>query len=461
MIKKFPKDFAWGCATASYQIEGAWLEGGKGLSIWDAFTHLPGKIKNGDTGDVSCDHYHRFRDDVRLMASQGLKAYRFSIAWSRILPQGRGEVNAEGIQFYSDLIDALLAEGITPWVTLYHWDLPLALQMEMDGWRNPEIADVFADYAAVCFEALGDRVKHWITLNEPWVVSIFGHSNGVMAPGRVSKSEPYEVAHQLLRAHGKAVAVYRDRFQSKQKGRIGITNNCDWREPYSDKAEDQAAAQRALEFFLGWFADPIYLGDYPKVMRERLGDRLPAFSDEDRALIKGSSDFFGLNHYSTLYAANVREGETVETDPYGNGGMSEDQDVNLISDPNWKKTPMGWNVVPWGCRKMLHWIDQRYDHPEIIITENGCTCDDQLVDGTVEDVDRVEFLRLYLEECQQAIEEGVQLRGYFAWSFMDNFEWALGYSQRFGLNYVDYETGKRYPKASAKWYSDWIRSQSE
>ncbi len=459
-MKKFPEGFAWGCATASYQIEGAWLEGGKGLSIWDAFTHLPGKIKNGDTGDVSCDHYHRFKEDVRLMASQGLKAYRFSIAWSRILPQGRGDVNAEGIRFYSELIDALLAEGITPWVTLYHWDLPLALQMEMDGWRNPEIADLFADYAAVCFEAFGDRVKNWITLNEPWVVSIFGHANGVMAPGRVSQTEPYQVAHQLLRAHGKAVAVYRNRFQSAQQGRIGITNNCDWREPYTDAVDDKAAAQRALEFFLGWFADPIYLGDYPEVMRQRLGDRLPTFSDEDKALIMGSSDFFGLNHYSTLYAADVKAGEIVETDPYGNGGMSEDQDVNLISDPNWKKTFIGWNVVPWGCRKMLHWIDQRYGRPEIIITENGCTCDDQLVDGQVEDIDRIEFLRLYLEQCRQAIDEGVNLRGYFAWSFLDNFEWALGYSQRFGLNYVDYASGQRYPKASAKWYSNLIRGQS-
>lgn len=456
-MKTFPHDFTWGSATASYQIEGAWLEGGKGLSIWDAFTHIPGKIANEHTGDITCDHYHRFRDDVALMAKQGLKAYRFSIAWSRILPQGRGTPNPEGIQFYSDLIDELLAHGITPWVTLYHWDLPLALQLEMDGWRNPDIADVFADYAALCFEHFGERVKHWITLNEPWVVSIFGHGNGIMAPGRQSLSEPYEVAHQLLRAHARAVAVYRERFQASQGGRIGITNNCDWREPLTDTAEDRAAAQRALEFFLGWFADPIYFGDYPKVMRDRLGDRLPQFSKEDKQLLQGSSDFFGLNHYSTVYASQPDPNNPVDADPYGNGGISEDQDVVLTSDPQWRKTSMGWNVVPWGCRKLLHWIDQRYGSPDIFITENGCACEDKLENGHVEDPERLQYLEGYLAECHRAIEEGVPLKGYFVWSFMDNFEWALGFTMRFGIHYTDYLSGQRYPKNSAKWYSQVIQ----
>ncbi|MFP4283076.1 MAG: GH1 family beta-glucosidase [Opitutales bacterium] len=450
---RFPDSFTFGTATASYQIEGAWLEGGKGLSIWDAFTHTPGKILGGDTGDVACDHYHRFREDVRLMAGLGLKAYRLSLSWSRILPQGRGTVNAEGIRFYNELIDTLLEHGITPWVTLYHWDLPLALQLEMDGWRSPDLPDVYAAYARVCFENFGDRVKHWITLNEPWVVSIFGYNHGVMAPGRKSRREPYAVAHQLLRGHARAVRVYNEDFRGRQGGRIGITNNADWREPASEAPADREAAQRALEFYLGWFADPIYKGDYPACMRERVADRLPQFSEEDRALLKNSSDFFGLNHYTTHYASAVRPGSQVEADPYGNGGISEDQDVLLTSDPAWKKTLMNWNIVPWGCRKLLHWIDERYGHPEIIITENGCALEDHVVDGAVDDPERIAFIRGYLEECHRAIEEGVHLNGYFLWSFMDNFEWALGKSRRFGMVYTDYTTLQRIPKSSAHWFA--------
>ena len=459
-MKQFPNDFTWGSATAAYQIEGAWLEGGKGLSIWDAFTHIPGKIAEGHTGDTACDHFHRFREDVALMASEGLRAYRFSIAWSRIFPQGRGEPNPEGIRFYSELIDELLAHDITPWVTLYHWDLPLALQLELDGWRNPAMADIFAAYARTCFAHFGDRVKNWITLNEPWVVSILGYGSGVMAPGRVSTSEPYEVGHQLLRAHARAVSAYRKEFHPHQGGRIGIANNCDWREPLTDSPADKAAAQRALEFFLGWFADPIYFGDYPGVMRERLGNRLPTFSEEDKALLKGSSDFFGLNTYTTLYAYEANPDSGLESDPYGNGGISEDQDVLLTSDPTWKKTFMGWNIVPWGCRKLLLWIDQRYGHPEIVITENGCAFDDSLLSGTVEDPLRIEFLSGYLEECHRAIEEGVNLKGYFIWTFMDNFEWAHGFTLRLGIHFVDYTTGRRIPKTSAKWFANVIRQNS-
>ena len=449
---KFPDSFSWGTATASYQIEGAWQEGGKGLSIWDAFTHTPGKIAEGGNGDVTCDHYHLFREDVALMAELGLKAYRFSLSWSRIMPQGRGAINPDGIRFYNELIDALLEKGITPWVTLYHWDLPLALQLELDGWRGEALPDLFADYARVCFENFGDRVKNWITLNEPWVVSIFGYGNGVMAPGRQGTVEPYQVAHQLLRGHAKAVQVYRESFQSEQQGRIGITNNADWREPLTDSPADKEAAQRALEFYLGWFADPVYRGEYPVCMRERVGDKLPAFSDEDVQILKGSSDFFGLNHYTTHFASAVEPGSNLKTDPYGNGGISEDQDVLLTSDPSWKKTKMGWNIVPWGCRKLLQWIDDRYDSPEIIITENGCAMEESVVAGQVEDPGRIDFLNGYLSECHRAIESGVNLNGYFLWSFMDNFEWALGYTRRFGIVYTDYETLKRIPKSSAHWY---------
>ena len=454
-MKKFPNEFLWGTATSSYQIEGAWMEGGKGLSIWDTFAHTPGKTFDNHNGDVACDHYHRFKEDVKMMADLGLKAYRFSISWPRIQPLGYGATNEEGIRFYSDLIDTLLEHNIEPWVTLYHWDLPLALQSEFDGWLNPWIADFFADYAKICYENFGDRVKNWITLNEPWVVAILGYGQGVFAPGRISKSEPYQAAHQLLRAHAKAVDVYRKTFQNTQNGRIGITNNCDWREPLTEAKADQDAAQRALEFFLGWFADPIYFGDYPAVMRERVGDRLPVFSEEDVALLKGSTDFFGLNHYTTLYASD-NTGKEIKQQVYGNGGISEDQMVDLKADPNWKLTTMDWPIVPWGCRKLLEWIDKRYDHPEIYITENGCSLDDVLENGAVNDLVRIDFFRGYLSECRQAIEHGVLLKGYFCWSLMDNFEWARGYSRRFGIHYVDFETGQRIPKASAKWYGEVI-----
>ncbi len=449
-MKTFPPDFVWGTATSSYQIEGAHDVDGKGPSIWDAFSSIPGKIKNGDTGDISIDHYHRMKEDVALIKSLGFNAYRFSISWPRIIPQGRGKVNEAGIEFYNNLIDELLAHGITPWITLYHWDLPLALQFEMDGWMSKEIVGCFADYARLCFQRFGDRVKNWITLNESWVVAILGHGQGVFAPGRTSNAEPYQVAHNLILSHAAAVDIFRKEF-SNQGGMIGITNNCDWREPLTDNEDDQAAAERALLFFVGWFADPIYLGDYPQVMKDRLGERLPRFTQEEKLLVKGSSDFFGLNHYTTMYAAE-NYGKINAGSVYGNGGISEDQDVDLSVDKSWEMTKMNWAVVPWGCRKLLEWIKDRYNNPPIYITENGCAYDDQIDNGSVHDDKRVAFYRGYLEECHKAIQNGVNLKGFFAWSLFDNFEWASGYSLRFGINYIDYDTLQRIPKDSAYWW---------
>lgn len=453
----FPNDFIWGSATSAYQIEGGYNIDGKGPSIWDVFSHIPGKTHKGQTGDIACDHFAKFKEDIELISQMGLPAYRFSISWPRILPRGRGEVNRGGINYYNELIDTLLENNITPWVTLYHWDLPLALQLEMDGWLNPKISDIFADYASVCFDHFGDRVKHWITINEAWVVSILGHGQGVFAPGRTSNDEPYLAGHHLLLAHAKTVETYREKYQPIQNGIIGISNNCDWREPKTNSPEDIRAAQRALEFFLGWFADPIYKGEYPESMVKRLGDRLPKFSKEEGQLVKGSTDFFGLNHYTTMFAAES-SGDIDETSVYGNGGISEDQDVALSVDPSWKSTGMGWSIVPWGCNKLLHWIDQRYDHPQIFITENGCAFPDIIQNGKVDDTFRVEFLTGYIEQCHLAIEQGVNLKGYFVWSFMDNFEWALGYSKRFGLHYVDFNTQKRIPKESARWFTKVIRN---
>ena len=454
-MKKFPENFTWGTATSSYQIEGGWDKGGKGPSIWDAFCQIPGKILNNEDGKVACDHFHRFKEDIALMRSLGLKAYRFSISWARLLPSGYGAVNREGIEFYNNIIDELLLNDIQPWITLYHWDLPLALQFERDGWLGEQISDLFANYAELCFREFGDRVKNWITINEAWVVAMLGYGQGVFAPGRVSNSEPYRAGHELIKAHAKAARIYKSKYQAIQNGKIGMSNNCDWREPLTDDAKDKEAATRALEFFLGWFADPVYFGDYPESMRERLGNRLPKFTETEKQLIQGSSDFFGLNHYTTMYAADA-SGKIIESSVYGNGGLSEDQDVNLSIDPKWKQTTMNWSVVPWGCQKMLQWIDERYGKPEIVITENGCSYNDELVEGAIHDPERIEFYESYLEACHSAIQKGVNLSGYFAWSFMDNFEWASGYSKRFGLHHVDFKTLKRTPKSSAKWYKEVI-----
>lgn len=457
MDLKFPENFTWGCATSAYQIEGAWDSEGKGPSIWDAFCMIPGKIHENQTGQRACDHFHKIDEDVALMQSLGLRAYRFSISWPRILPTGRGSINPYGIQFYNYLINKLIDTGIEPWVTLYHWDLPLALQLETGGWMEEGIADIFATYADICFKYFGDRVKNWITLNESWVMAVLGHGTGQFAPGYISSNAPYQVGHNLLRAHAKAVKVYRDRYQVSQQGRIGISNNCDWREPLTQSPADRQAADRSLEFFLCWFADPIYRGDYPESMKIGLGNRLPHISDEDRRLILGSSDFFGLNHYTTMYAADAPE-QTEIKGIFGNGGTSADQKVSLSVSPEWNLTEMNWAVVPSGCRKLLHWISERFGNPPIFITENGCAYKDIEVDGKIDDQNRIHYLHDYLKEILQAMQEGVDVRGYFVWSLMDNFEWASGYSKQFGIIHVNPDTMERTPKASAFWYTNVIRN---
>jgi len=457
-MKKFPDGFVWGTSTSSYQVEGAHLADGKGPSIWDTFVQIPGMIARGETAEVAADHYHRYKEDVALMAEMGLKHYHLSISWSRVQPLGRGEPNPQGIQFYSDLIDELIANGITPWVTLYHWDIPTALQMQTDGFLNPDIADYFAAYAGLCFKHFGDRVKHWMTFNEPWVYAILCYAHGLLAPARMSDTEPYIVGHNLLRAHGKAVDVYRRKYQKEQQGKIGIINNCDWREPFSDSEADKAAAQRSLEFFLGWFADPIFLGDYPEVMKKNVGDRLPKMTEEDRTLIKGSADFFGLNHYSCALVEHADMDKEYEVNVYDNGCIFKDERVVLHADPAWEKTEMGWNIVPDGLYKVLNWIRDRYDNPEIYIAENGIAVSDEMIDGEVDDQPRIDFLKGYFSAAHDAIADGINLKGYFVWSFMDNFEWALGYDKRFGLHYVDLETGKRTPKKSARWFREVMKN---
>jgi len=447
-------NFLWGVATAAYQIEGGINEGGRGWSIWDAFTRIPGRIYGGQNGDIACDSYHRLEADVAALKALDVNAYRFSIAWARIQPTGRGPANPIGIAYYNRLLDLLQQNDIVPFVTLYHWDLPLDLQMAHDGWLNPGIVADFAAYARLCFDAFGDRVKHWITLNEPWCVSVLGHGQGVFPPGRSDPDEPYAAAHHLLLAHGAAVRVYHD---GNYGGNIGIANNCDWREPLSAATADREAAQCALEFFYGWFADPVINGDYPAVMRQRLGRRLPTFTPTEQKMLQGSADFLGLNHYTTLYAS-AQPVPGADIGPSGNGGLSDDQGVFLSGDPSWEKNDMGWSIVPWGFRKMLNWIAARYPQLPIYVTENGCTCREPDVFSALDDDQRCRYLRAYIAEMRRAIDEDhCPVKGYFCWTLMDNFEWASGFSKRAGLMRCGPDALERAPKRSFGVYRNLIR----
>lgn len=450
----FPKHFAWGAATSSYQIEGGALEGGRGLSVWDTFCEQNGTIADGSNGDTACDHYHRFREDVALLKRLGIQAYRFSIAWPRIFPNGRGkEPNPEGIAFYNALIDELILHGIEPWVTLYHWDLPQALQDDYGGWLSPKIVTDFGMYAAVCFEAFGDRVQHWITLNESWTVAVQVYQDGTKAPG-LTDNPPvnvYLAAHHLLLAHARAVTMYRG---MEQGGSIGIANCGDFRFPKNPQSQlDRDAAERAMIFQYSWLTDPLVFGDYPKEMRDKVGDRLPIFSPEDKREMVGSLDFMGLNHYSTLYAAAKSPDKSSEY-----GGYWTDMDVEFSSDPSWRKNFMGWSTNGDGCRELLLWISRRYPGLSIVMTENGTSEDENDLEMAQHDENRRQYFESYLRACAEAIYLGVPLIGYFAWSLMDNFEWEYGYTRRFGICFVDFETLERTPKASALWYRDTIKT---
>lgn len=442
---RFPETFIWGVATSSYQIEGAIDEGGRGKTIWDNFCHQGIHISDNSTGDVACDHYHRMKEDVAMMKQLNIEAYRFSIAWSRILPNGTGGVNQAGVDFYNDLIDTLVGHGIEPWVTLYHWDLPEALQVKYGGWLDPRIVDVFAEYAQVCFLAFGDRVKNWITINEAWTVSVNGFSTGIHAPGHLSSTEPYLVGHHLLLAHSKAASIYKSFFQLRQKGRIGIANCGDFRYPRTDRPEDREAAERAMLFQFGWFTDPLLLGDYPPIMRQLLGDRLPSFTEDNRAELVNSTDFIGLNYYSSFLASKPAF-KTADNSYWA------DMYVDFSGDAKWTTNDMGWYVVPDGLREMLLWISKRYRNPLLFITENGTAEKDDNLELVKQDERRRVFFESHLRACYDAIVQGVSLGGYFAWSLMDNFEWQFGYTRRFGLCSVNFQTMERTPKMSGQWY---------
>jgi len=431
----FPDGFLWGAATAAYQIEGAWDEDGKNPSIWDDFSHTPGQVANGDTGDVACDHYHRYREDVALMKRLNLKAYRFSVSWPRVLPEGKGRVNEAGVDFYSRLVDELLAAGIMPAVTLYHWDLPLAIQ-EQGGWPNLATADLFADYAELMFRRLGDRVKFWITLNEPQVVAHHGHYQGEHAPGHKNLEENLRAGHTLLVAHGLAVQRYRGLGGD---GKIGITLDLSPVPPATDSEADRAASQRSEAYSNRRFLDPIFRGDHPELMRRMFGQVLPEFTAEQRRAVQSPVDFIGVNNYSRWM---VRDDPA--NPPLCLGGVP----------PRLPVTEMGWEIYPAGLREILCWVHENYAPVALYITENGAAFDGQPdANGRVEDEDRRVYYRDYLREAHGAIEMGVPLRGYFAWSLLDNFEWAWGFSKRFGIVRVDFTTQKRTVKKSGEWYA--------
>jgi beta-glucosidase len=438
---RFPQGFLWGAATSAYQIEGSPLADGAGASIWHRFAHTPGRTAKGDTGDVACDHYHRAADDVRLMAELGLTAYRFSVAWGRILPAGRGRVNPAGLAFYERLTDLLLARGIQPMVTLYHWDLPAALDDE-GGWLNPSVAGWFADYAAVVVRALGDRVTLWATLNEPWVVSDAGYLHGVHAPGHRRIGEAPIASHHLLRAHGRALQAMR----AEGARQAGLVVNLEPKVPATDRPEDVAATRRADAYMNRQFLDPVFLGRYPAELAELFGPAWPEFPAHDFDLIRQPLDFLGINYYTRA---------VIRDDP-----SAPPPSAARVHQAASRYTLMDWEVYAPALTDVLLWVRDRYGAVPLYVTENGAAFDDppRAEGALVSDPPRVAYYRDHLLATHRALAQGVDLRGYFAWSLLDNFEWSLGYTRRFGIVHVDFDTQRRTPKASARFYGEVIRT---
>jgi beta-glucosidase len=448
----FPPDFLWGASTASYQIEGAIDEGGRGPSIWDTFSHTPGKVARGDHGDVACDHYHRYREDVELLRELGVGVYRFSVAWPRIQPDGKGPANPEGLDFYQRLVDELLRAGITPCLTLYHWDLPQALE-DAGGWRVRDTAERFAEYAGLVHAALADRVPLWGTLNEPYCSAFVGYSEGRHAPGAKEGHGALAAAHHLLVGHGLAIQAMRALGNGSQ--RLGITLNLSHVTPATAEAADVAAAARGELLHNRVFSDPILGGRWPAGERE-LWSPISDFDfrrDGDLELIGQPLDFLGVNNYYPSYAKHA---PTADEDTEHRVAT----EINVVENPpaQLPRTSMGWPVEPAGLGRLLRWLRDEYPGlPPIYITENGCAYPDELdADKQVEDPDRIAYLDRHLRAVHAAIADGVDVRGYFCWSLLDNFEWAWGYAKRFGLVYVDYPTQLRIPKASYRWFREMI-----
>ena len=438
----FPPGFLWGCATSAYQIEGSPLADGAGPSIWQRFAHTPGLMVGGDTGDVACDHYNRYKEDVALMKRLGMQAYRFSLSWSRVLPEGTGRVNAKGLDFYSRLVDECLENGIEPLATLFHWDLPAALD-DRGGWLNRDSAQWFADYGRVVFEKLDGRVKKWATLNEPWVVTDGGYLHGALAPGHKNKYEAPIASHNLMRAHGAAVKAYRE----VGKHEIGLVVNIEPKYAASDSAEDIAATRRAAAYMNEQYMDPAVLGRYPPELKEIFGDAWPDWPAEDFELIRQPLDWVGLNYYTRAVVRHDEGQYPLKATP--------------VRQTQATYTETGWEVYPQGLTDTLVWMKERYGDTPIYITENGSAFYDPPKagdDGRVRDPLRTDYLQKHLKAVHAAIAAGVDVRGYMAWSFLDNLEWSLGFSKRFGIVHVNFETQERTPKDTAAYYSRIIAS---
>ncbi len=440
-MSRFPDGFLWGAASSAYQIEGAWNADGKGPSIWDSFSHQPGRIAGGHTGDMACDHYHRYRQDVDLIAELSLNAYRFSISWPRVLPSGWGTANQAGLDFYDRLVDALLAHGIRPFVTLFHWDLPQALQ-DRGGWDQPDTCAVFGEYASRMGSLLGDRVKDWITLNEPLSVVTQGYLQGVHAPGMRDPQLAFRVTHRLNLAHAEAVRALRAAVAG---ARVGISHVSVPVHPASDSNSDAATARWVDGLANRWFWDPSLKGQYPREVLEELGPLAPEIKADDLRKLAEPIDFFGHNSYKRILVAH---------DPHA--PLTK---ARTLAGPG-PKTAMGWEIYPEHLYESLLRIHREYHGIDIVITENGVAFPDVLNNGSVCDPERTDYVFVHLQAAERALADGVNLRGYFYWSLLDNFEWAAGYAPRFGLVYVHYATQERIIKASGRAFAKWARQNS-
>ncbi|TVU03889.1 hypothetical protein EJB05_50562 [Eragrostis curvula] len=481
----FPEEFVFGAGSSAFQVEGAWDEDGKKPSIWDTYVH-GGYAPNHATADVAADQYHKYKEDVKLMHEMGLEAYRFSIAWPRIIPDGRGAVNPKGLEYYNNLIDELLSYGIQPHATIYHFDLPQALQDEYNGLLSPRFIDDYTAFAEVCFRSFGDRVKHWTTLNEPNIEPLGGYDLGYLPPQRCSSpfgnncaggnstTEPYIVAHHLLLAHASAVSLYRDKYQAGQEGQIGLALLAFWFEPSTQKPQDVAAAKRMTDFFVGWFMHPLVYGDYPSVMRRNAGSKLPTLTAEESMRVRGSFDFMGINHYGAVYVeADLSQLNQTQRDYSGDiaaklaespfqssGNQLEKLNVYVsLSKIKQLSLRLQTDKAAWTLQKLLDYVKVKYRNPPVVIYENGAGHAADPSGGLVYDDDfRTQCLQVYIEATLLSIRNGSNVHGYFVWSFMDVFELLSGYNYQFGLYGVDFsdEGRTRYARHSARWYAGFL-----
>ena len=437
--------FLWGAATAAYQIEGAYLEDGKGLNIWDEFCKIPGKVHNGDTGEIACDHYHKFKEDIGLMKELGINSYRFSIGWARVMPEGRGKLNQKGMDFYKKLIEELLKNDIEPIITLYHWDLPQSLQ-KTGGWANRETVDYFVEYAQAMFKSFGGSVNKWITHNEPWVAAFAGHRQGRHAPGITDLPTAVQVSHHLILSHAKTVQAFRS--SCKKDDDIGITLNLYPVHPASDLQEDAETARIVDGYHNRWFLDPIFKGAYPEDILDiyNKAGAAPVVQTGDMHVIAGNpGDFLGVNYY---FRKVVKRSDA---DP-----VLGFEEVKPAGRPY---TAFNWEVYQEGMHELLLRLKNKYDDHRIFVTENGAAyADDVVSGGIIQDDDRVEYLKNHIAAMLQAKKDGCRVEGYYAWSLLDNFEWAWGYSKRFGLFHVDYKTQQRLWKKSSLWYKEFLKN---